>query len=118
MNAAAEWTCTDMKCDIAKYRKWALEHIPPTPQRPCTTFLYIDLYHDQLVMHTSYLQLTDNSLCQVEDLGVSKYLHGGIFDDFKLYYPATYRPLVSLLGNKRLSCVFFKGSSALSQSVE
>ncbi|EER05253.1 dimethylaniline monooxygenase, putative [Perkinsus marinus ATCC 50983] len=68
----------DMKCDIAKYRKWALEHIPPTPQRPCTTFLYIDLYHDQLV----------------EDLGVSKYLHGGIFDDFKLYYPATYRPLV------------------------
>ncbi|EER10736.1 dimethylaniline monooxygenase, putative [Perkinsus marinus ATCC 50983] len=67
----------DMKCDIAKYRKWALEHIPPTPQRPCTTFLYIDLYHDQLV----------------EDLGVSKYLHGGIFDDFILYYPATYRPL-------------------------
>ncbi|KAF4671778.1 monooxygenase [Perkinsus chesapeaki] len=70
-------TSSDMRNDISKYRRWAQENIPATPQRPCTIFFYINLYHDQLI----------------EDLGISKYLHGGVLDDFQLYYPATYRSL-------------------------
>ncbi|KAF4673405.1 monooxygenase [Perkinsus olseni] len=70
-------TKKDMCDDIMKYRLWAATHVPPMPRRPGAVRFYVLPYHDQLI----------------EDLGVSKYLHGGILDDFKCYYPATYRPL-------------------------
>ncbi|KAF4703470.1 monooxygenase, partial [Perkinsus olseni] len=70
-------TKKDMTDDIMKYRLWAATHVPPMPRRPCAVRFYVLPYHDQLI----------------EDLGESKYLHGGILEDFQCYYPPTYRPL-------------------------
>ncbi|KAF4739159.1 Transfer protein, partial [Perkinsus olseni] len=76
-------TKKDMTDDIMKYHLWAATHVPPMPRRPGAVRFYVLPYHDQLI----------------EDLGVSKYLHGGILEDFKCYYPATYRRLVRWRGD-------------------
>ncbi|KAF4748456.1 Transfer protein, partial [Perkinsus olseni] len=79
-------TKKDMCDDIMKYRLWAATHVPPMPRRPGAVRFYVLPYHDQLI----------------EDLGVRKYLHGGILEDFRCYYPAAYRPLVEALSTDRV----------------